>query len=429
MKIRIRNGRVIDPVSREDSVRDVFVDHGFIVDPRAAGDDFSADHEIDASGKIVCPGLVDLQARLREPGEEHKATMQSELSAAIAGGITSVCVPPDTNPVIDTPAMVHMVRQRGRRIQKARVYPLGALTVGLAGEQLTDMAALRDAGCTAVSNADHIIDNTLVMRRAMQYASTFDLTVFLTPLDHWLKGNGCVHEGEVSTRLGLPAVPEAAEVVALARDLALIETTGVRAHIAQVSCARSVEKVREAKARGLRVTAAVSAHHLHLSEQDIGEFDTRYHVIPPLRSIADREALRQGVISGVIDAVCSDHQPHGMDAKLAPFSESAAGISGLETLLSLVLKLVDETALSLSDAIARVTTNPAQILGIEVGKLLPGAPADICIVDTQVRRKLEITGFTSRGTNSPFTDTVLQGSVKTTIVAGNLVSSSACSHA
>ncbi|MEC9078782.1 MAG: dihydroorotase, partial [Pseudomonadota bacterium] len=328
---------MIDPISREDSVRDLFVNQGFIVDPRTAGDDFSADQEIDATGCVVCPGLVDLQTRLREPGEEHKATMQSELSAAVAGGITSVCVPPDTNPVIDTPAMVHMVRQRGRRIQKARVYPLGALTVGLAGEQLTDMSALRDAGCPAVSNANQIIDNTLVMRRAMQYASTFDLTVFLTPLDHWLRGNGCVHEGEVSTRLGLPAVPEAAEIVALARDLALIETTGVRAHICQVSCARSVEKIREAKARGLRVTAAVSAHHLHLSEQDIGEFDTRYHVMPPLRSIADRDALRQGVISGVIDVICSDHQPHEVDVKLAPFSESAPGVSGLETLLSLVL--------------------------------------------------------------------------------------------
>jgi len=421
VKIRIRNGRVIDPVSREDSVRDVFINQGFIVDPRTAGDDFSADQEIDATGCVVCPGLVDLQARLREPGEEHKATMQSELSAAVAGGITSVCVPPDTNPVIDTPAMVHMARQRGRRIQKARVYPLGALTVDLAGEQLTDMSALRDAGCPAVSNANQIIDNTLVMRRAMQYASTFDLTVFLTPLDHWLRGNGCVHEGEVSTRLGLPAVPEAAEIVALARDLALIETTGVRAHISQVSCARSVEKVREAKARGLRVTAAVSAHHLHLSEQDIGEFDTRYHVMPPLRSIADRDALRQGVISGVIDAVCSDHQPHGMDAKLAPFSESASGISSLETLLSLILKLVEETTLSLPEAIARVTAHPARILGIDVGRLLPGAPADICVLDPESRWRVNPRDFNSQGLNTPFEDQFLVGIVKSVIVAGVLL--------
>jgi len=420
LKIRIRNGRIIDPMSRENSVRDVFVDHGFIVDPRAAGNDFTADHEIDANDRIVCPGLVDLQARLREPGEEHKATMQSELSAAIAGGITSVCVPPDTNPVIDTPAMVHMVRQRGRRIQKARVYPLGALTVGLAGEQLTDMAALRDAGCTAVSNADHIIDNTLVMRRAMQYASTFDLTVFLTPLDHWLKGNGCVHEGEISTRLGLPAVPEAAEVVALARDLALIETTGVRAHISQVSCARSVEKIREAKARGLRVTAAVSAHHLHLSEQDIGEFDTRYHVMPPVRSIADRDALRDGLASGVIDAICSDHQPHGLDAKLVPFSESAQGIAGLETLLPLTLRLVNEKVISLFDAISRVTIQPARILGIDVGQLTPGAPADVCIFDPEATWLVDATGLQSRGSNTPFDGTLLSGVVGTVLTAGSI---------
>jgi dihydroorotase len=284
------------------------------------------------------------------------------------------------------------------------------------------MATLRDAGCTAVSNADHIIDNTLVMRRAMQYASTFDLTVFLTPLDHWLKGNGCVHEGEVSTRLGLPAVPEAAEVVALARDLALIETTGVRAHIAQVSCARSVEKIREAKARGLRVTAAVSAHHLHLSEYDIGEFDTRYHVMPPLRSLTDRDALRQGVISGVIDAVCSDHQPHGVDAKLAPFSESEPGICGLETLLSLVLKLVAETTLSLTDAIARVTTDPAQILGIEVGRLLPGAPADICVLDPAASWEVDSAEFISRGSNTPFDGGALPGIVRAVLVAGKPVS-------
>ena len=421
MKIRIRNGRVIDPVSRDDSVRDLFVDEGFIVDPRTAGDDFSADQEIDATGCVVCPGLVDLQARLREPGEEHKATMQSELLAAVAGGITSVCVPPDTNPVIDTPAMVHMVRQRGRRIKKARVYPLGALTIGLAGKQLTDMSTLRDAGCPAVSNANQIIDNTLVMRRAMQYASTFDLTVFLTPLDHWLRGNGCVHEGEVSTRLGLPAVPEAAEIVALARDLALIETTGVRAHISQVSCARSVEKIREAKARGLRVTAAVSAHHLHLSEQDIGEFDTRYHVMPPLRSIADRDALRQGIISGVIDAVCSDHQPHGMDAKLAPFSESASGISGLETLLSLILKLVEETPLSLPEAIAQVTAHPARILGIDVGRLLPGAPADICVFDPNRIRRVTPDSLHSQGLNCVFFEQKLPGVINNVLVGGKIV--------
>ena len=420
MKVHIFGGRVIDPANNIDRMCDLFIDDGRIVDPQLAGSDFTADQTIDATGKVVCPGLVDLQARLREPGEEHKATMQSELSAAVAGGVTSVCVPPDTSPVIDTPAMVHMVRQRGRRIEKARVYPLGALTIGLKGEQLTDMATLRDAGCTAVSNVDHSIDNTLVMRRAMQYASTFDLTVFLTALDPWLKGNGCVHEGEVSTRLGLPAIPEAAEVVALARELALIETTGARGHITQLSCARSVDKIAEAKARGLNVTAAVSAHHLHLSEQDIGEFDTRCHVMPPLRSVADRDALREGLASGVIDAICSDHQPHGLDAKLAPFSESAPGIAGLETLLSLMLKLVDEKVISLLDAISRVTIQPARILGIDVGQLTPGAPADICIFDPEATWLVDATGLQSRGSNTPFDGTLLSGVVGTVLTAGSI---------
>jgi len=315
---------------------------------------------------------------------------------------------------------VHMVRQRGRRIEKARVYPLGALTIGLKGEQLTDMATLRDAGCTALSNVDRSIDNTLVMRRAMQYASTFDLTVFLTALDPWLKGNGCVHEGEVSTRLGLPAIPEATEVVALARELALIETTGARGHITQLSCARSIDKIAEAKARGLNVTAAVSAHHLHLSEQDIGEFDTRCHVMPPLRSIADRDALREGLASGVIDAICSDHQPHGLDAKLAPFSESAPGIAGLETLLPLTLKLVDEKIISLLDAISRVTIQPARILGIDVGQLTPGAPADVCIFDPSATWQVDSTDLQSRGNNTPFDGQSLSGVVKTTFVAGRI---------
>lgn len=421
MKVKIKNGRVIDPASGEDQIRDLFIADGAIVEPHKAGHEFSADSEIDATDQIVCPGLIDLQARLREPGEEHKASMQSELAAAIKGGITSVCVPPDTNPIIDTPAMVHMIRQRGRRLEKARVYPMGALTTGLRGETLTDMATLKEAGCTVLGNGDNIIENTLVMRRAMQYASTFNLSVFLTPLDHWLRGNGCVHEGEISTRLGLPAIPEAAEVVALARDLALIETTGVRAHITQISCARSVEKIREAKARGLNVTAAVSAHHLHLSEQDIGDFDTRYHVLPPLRSLSDRDALREGVSEGVIDAICSDHQPHGLDAKLAPFSESEPGIAGLETLLSLTLQLVLDSVISLPEAISRVTFNPACILGIDVGRLSPGAPADVCIFNPSLEQNINVGDFYSQGRNSPFDGSNLAGQVTAVIVAGKVV--------
>ena len=411
---------MIDPANGTDEIRDLFVSDGCVQDP-PADSGHPGDLVLDATGLVVCPGLVDLQARLREPGEEHKATMLSELSAAVSAGVTSVCCPADTEPVIDTPAMVHMVRQRARQIERARVYPLGALTRDLAGERLTDMAALAEAGCVGVSNADRAVESTLVMRRAMQYASNFDLTVFLNALDPWLKGNGCVHEGEISTRLGLPVIPEAAETVALARELVLIETTGVRGHVCQLSCARSVENLAEAQQRGLPVSAAVSAHHLHLNERDIGEFDTRCHVLPPLRSIKDRDTLRQGLADGVIQAVCSDHQPHGTDAKLAPFSESAPGIAGLETLLPLMLRLVDEGVLTLPKAIAAVTSKPAKILGIDVGQLGIGAPADICIFDPNGEQQIRAHNLQSNGTNTPFDGWMLRGIVRWTLVAGKVV--------
>ena len=420
MNVVIRNGRIIDPGNDTDEIRDLFISSGRI-QTSSASSNGPGDLVLDATGLVVCPGLVDLQARLREPGEEHKATMLSELSAAVSAGVTSVCCPADTEPVIDTPAMVHMVRQRARRLEHARVFPLGALTRNLAGEQLTDMAALAEAGCVGVGNADRAVESTLVMRRAMQYASTFDLTVFLNVLDPWLKGNGCVHEGEISTRLGLPVIPEAAETVALARELALIETTGVRGHVCQLSCARSVEKLSEAQQRGLPVSAAVSAHHLHLNERDIGEFDTRCHVLPPLRSLTDRDGLRQGLADGVIQAVCSDHQPHGTDAKLAPFSESAPGIAGLETLLSLMLRLVNEGVLTLAQAIAAVTSKPAKILGIDVGHLGVGAPADICVFDPDGERCIDAQNLQSNGTNTPFDGWTLCGTVRWTLVAGKIV--------
>ena len=419
MRILVSNGRIIDPGNNIDAVGDVFIEEGRIAPRSDQNGPF--DRTIDASGLIVCPGLVDLQVRLREPGQEHKATMRSELGAAVSAGVTSVCCPPDTDPVIDTPAMVHMVRQRAQQIELARLHPQGALTRGLKGEQLTDMAALDEAGCVGVSNADYAVENTLVMRRAMQYASTFDLTVFLNILDPWLKGNGCVHEGEISTRLGLPVIPEAAETVALARELALIETTGVRGHICQLSSGRSVEKISEAQQRGLPVSAAVSAHHLHLSERDIGDFDTRCHVLPPLRNLADRDALRQGVADGVIQAICSDHQPHGTDAKLAPFSESAAGIAGVETLLSLVLQLVDDNVLPLQKAIAAITSEPARILGTDLGQLSEGAPADICIFDPDTTWTLNAELLHSNGTNTPFDGWTLPGKVRWTLVAGQVL--------
>jgi len=421
MKLLIKNGRVIDPANNIDDTCDVAIENGRIVSVGKTSEVFSADETIDAQGKIICPGLVDLQARLREPGQEHKATMESECRAAVRGGITALCIPPDTYPVIDTPAMAHLIHDRSQNVGLNTVYPLGALTTGLKGDRLSDMAALSNAGCVALSNANSPVTNTLVMRRAMQYAASFDLTVFLNAQDAWLQGNGCVHEGEISTRLGLPAIPEAAEIVGVARDLALIETTGVRAHFCQLSSARAVAMIAEAQSRGLNVTADVTAHHLHLSEHDIGLFDTQCFVLPPLRGVADRDALRRALGDGVVTAVCSDHQPHGTDAKLAPFSEAASGISGLETLLVLIWRLVDEGAITMSQAIQSLTTNPGRILGINDGTLSIGANANVCIFDPDNKWTLTESDFHSRGKNSPFIGWEFNGKVSHTIVGGRVV--------
>jgi len=420
--LRILGGRVIDPANGVDAVKDVFIDStGFIAAIGKAPDGFQSTHAIDASGKVVCPGLIDLRARLREPGQEHKATMESETRAAVAGGITTLACPPDTDPVIDTPAMAQMIQSRAWRFGLAFVHPVGAMTRGLEGKLLTDMAALDEAGCVGVSNALEPITDTLVLRRAMEYAATFDLTVHLHAEDPWLRNNGCVHEGEVGTRLGLPGIPEAAETVALARDLALIEQTGVRAHFCGLTSARAVAMVAAAQKHGLPVTADATAHHLHLSEQDISYFNTQCHVRPPLRSTRDREALRAALSNGVLGAICSDHQPHEPDAKLAPFAESEPGISGLETLLPLTLRLVEEKLLTLPEAIALLTARPAEILGVETGTLSVGATADVCIFDPKAHWTLGTDRFVSRGHNSPFLGWEFSGRVTHTLVGGEVV--------
>jgi len=298
---------------------------------------------------------------------------------------------------------------------------LGALTTNLGGERLADMALLMDAGCIGVSNGLKAVENTLVMRRAMQYASTYGLPVFVTPQDSWLQGNGVVHEGEVSTRLGLPAIPEAAETVGVARDLALTETSGARAHFDLISSGRAVEMIAEAKTRGLPVSASVAIHHLHLNENHIGTFDTRYKVFPPLRTEKDQLALIRGVVEGTISAICSDHQPHGADAKLAPFVEAAPGIAGVDTLLTLTMKLVDQAEIPLSTAIAALTVNPASIIGIDAGHLGVGAVADLCLFDPAMNWTLDQESMRSNGKNSPWFGQSFNGKVVTTIIEGKVV--------
>jgi dihydroorotase len=422
VSLAIKGGHLIDPANRVNGKRDLYIDgEGFVVGVGRAPSGFKPRRSIDATDKIVCPGLIDLRARLREPGLEHKATIESELKAAVAGGITTLCCPPDTRPVIDTPAMAQMIQSSAWRLGYAFIHPLGALTQNLEGKKLSNMEALDDAGCVAFTNASAPITDTLVLRRAMEYAASFDLTVFLHSEDPWLKADGCCHEGEVSTRLGLPGIPEAAETVAVARDLALIDQTRVRAHFCGLSSARAVQMIAEAQRRGLPVSADVTAHHLHLTEHDIGDFDTQCHVQPPLRSRRDRDQLRRALKQGVISVVCSDHQPHEPDAKLAPFNESEPGISGLETLLPLTLKLVQERLLTPVEALALLTRNPADILGLESGQLSVGATADVCVFDPKERWQLTTARLQSRGHNTPFLGRELQGRVTHTVVGGRLV--------
>jgi len=419
--IRISGGRLIDPGNRIDDLLEICVADGRIVAVGQSVDNFSADIELDATGLYVIPGLIDINSRLREPGEEFKATIFSECRAAAAGGITTLCCPPDTDPVIDTPAVMELIRHRAQQASAARVVSLGALTRGLDGEHLSEMAALQRAGCVGVSNALRPLASTYKQRRAFEYAATFGLTVFLHADDAALSANGCMHEGHLSTRLGLPGIPEAAETVAVARDLALIQQTGVRAHFCRLTTQRAVRMVARAQFDDVPVTADVAIPNLYLSELDTVDFGANYHFIPPLRTQEDRDGLLEGLRSGALSALCSDHQPHEADAKLAPFPATEPGASGLDSLLSLTLKLVEENHLLLPDAIARVTSGPASILNIPYGELGIGRAADICILDPNATWLLEESGMYSQGKNTPFLGWEMTGRVRYTLRDGRII--------
>ncbi len=420
-RIAILNGRLIDPANGIDGKHDLFIEDGRVCAVGKAPLGFSADLTIDAAGQIVCPGLIDLSARMREPGQEYKATIESETRAAAKGGITSICCPPDTNPVIDTPAVASMIYNKSLEIGYARVLPIGALTQGLEGSQLSEMVALTRAECPVLSNAYAPLANTLVERRALEYAATFGITIFIRPEDRHLRDNGCVHEGPVSSRLGLPGIPEAAESVAVARDLALAAHTGCSIHFHAISTATALQMIADAQKRGVCISANVAAHQLHLTEDCIDGFNSNCHVIPPLRTRGDLEQLRKGVASGVIQAICSDHQPHDPDAKEDPFPSTSPGISALETLLGLTLKLVDEGSIEMADAIARVTSGPAEILGLPLGQLGVGADADICIFDPARSWRLQAETMLSAGKNTPFLDREFTGEVTHTLFQGRVV--------
>ena len=421
MKIEIRNGRVIDPKHGVDRAGSLYIAAGRVVavgDPPAA---WSANRTVDAKGSIVCPGLIDLSARLREPGFEYKATLESEMDAAVAGGVTSLACPPDTDPPLDEPGLVEMLKYRARSLNQAHVYPVGALTVGLHGLELTEMGELAEAGCVAFSQAEAPLTDTGVLLRALQYAATFGHRVWLRPQDAHLAKGGIAHDGEVATRLGLAAIPASAETIALATIFALVRSVGVRVHLCRLSTAEGVAMVRSAKQEGLPVTCDVAVHHLHLCDVDIGWFDAQCRLIPPLRGTRDRAALRAGLADGTIDLVCSDHSPVDDDAKQVPFGEAEPGATGLELLLPLTLKWAAEDGVRLPAALARITSAPASILAIDAGHLGVGAPADVCIFEPEEHWRVEPVALRSQGKNTPFLGLEVPGKVRMTLVGGQIV--------
>ncbi|MEI8169456.1 MAG: dihydroorotase [Rhodoferax sp.] len=426
MTILIKGGRVIDPASGFDEIADVALANGVVVAIKDIATDFRADEIIDATGCIVMPGLMDLAVRLREPGHEHAHMLESEMAAAVAGGITSLVCLPDTEPVLDEPGLVEMLRFKAEKLNQCRVYPLGALTRGLAGETLTEMVTLTESGCVAFSQAEVPLANTQILQRALQYASTFDIAVWLRPQDSFL-GKGVAASGALATRMGLSGVPVAAETIALHTIFELMRATGARVHLCRLSSAAGVALVRQAKLEGLKVTCDISINSLHLTDADIGYFDSRARLNPPLRQQRDRDALRAGLLDGTIDALVSDHTPVDDDAKALPFAESEPGATGVELLLSLALKWSVDSGVSLTRALAVITSGPAEVLGASlekrqgrVGCLVVGGVADLCVFDPQANWTVKPSTLHSQGKHTPFSGYELPGRVRCTLVGGQV---------
>jgi dihydroorotase len=421
MKIHIKNGHLIDPQNNIDKKQDVFIAAGKIVGIGSAPAGFVANQTIDATGLVVAPGFVDLSARLREPGSAHKATLKSELQAAAAGGVTSLACPPDTQPILDEPGLVEMLKHRAKQLNLAHVYPLGALTRQLEGKLLTEMNALTEAGCVGFSQADIAITDTQVLWRAFEYATTFGYTIFLRAEDFYLAKDGVAHDGEIASRLGLKGIPAEAECLAIASILRIALATNTKIHLCRLSTAEGVDLVRAAKKQGVQVTADVSAQHCHLTDHDIGYFNAQANLKPPLRSMRDKNALCQGLKDGTIDAICSDHTPVDDDAKLLPFAEAEAGATGLELLLPLALKWAQSQGVSTSKAIESIALRPAQILGLQAGHLSINADADIAIFDPKLEWKVSASALKSQGKNTPFLGLAMQGRVQTTLLYGQII--------
>jgi len=423
MNLHIKNGRLVDPANGIDAVQDLFIADGRIAAVGNAPDGFTAARTIDAAGLVVAPGLVDLSVRLREPGYEYKATLESEMRAAMQGGVTTLVCPPDTDPVLDEPGLVEMLKHRARNLNQAHVHPLGALTMGLKGQALTEMAELTEAGCIGFAQAEHPVTDTTVLLRALQYAKTFGYTVWLRPQDPYIGRGGVAHSGPLASRLGLSGVPVMSETIALHTIFELMRASGARVHLCRISSAAALDLIRAAKKEGLPVTCDVGVHHLHMTDADIGFFDPNARLTPPLRSQRDREAIRAAVADGTVDAVCSDHTPVDDDEKLLPFAEASPGATGLELLLALMLKWAQEQGGrgdALPQAIARITHDPARMAGLAAGTLSVGAGADVVLFDPDARWTVAASNLASQGKHTPFLGYELAGQVKATIVGGHV---------
>ncbi len=410
--LHFRNARLIDPKISLDAHLDLFIADGLVAGIGQPPTGFAAERSIDASGLIACPGLVDLSSRL--------GGIEPELNAAVAGGVTSLACPPDSKPPLDEPGLVERLVRRSETLGLARVYPIGALTQQLAGEKLAEMNSLARAGCIAFSQAKRAIVDTQLLLRAMQYAATFGYAVRLRPQDQFLTGDGVAHDGEVASRLGLASIPVSAETVAIATALLLASQTGVRLHLSRLSSAAGIALIRQARRSNVQVSCDVAVHHLHLSEMDIGYFDSNARFDPPLRSASDRDALRSAVAEGLA-AICSDHTPVDADGKQLPFAEALPGATGLELLLPLTLQWATQEKLPLARALARITCDPAAILGIEAGSLSVGSPADVCVFDPDEAWRVTPEALRSQGKNTPFMGYEVSGRVRMTLVGGRIV--------
>lgn len=418
MKLIIKNGRLVDPAAGRGEIQDLYVNNGIIDRP------FRPDETteiIDAAGKLVVPGLVDMHVHLREPGFEYKEDIGSGTAAAARGGFTGVACMPNTDPVTDNRTVVEYICNRAARVGRVRVYPVGAITRGSLGKELAELADMRDAGAVAFSDDGRPVTDAGLMRRAMLYCSMLGAAVISHCEDKSLSGDGVMHEGYYSTVLGLKGIPASAEEVMVARDIVLAAETGCPLHIAHVSTAGSVELIRQAKKRGVRVTAEATPHHFTLTDRAVDDFDTNAKVNPPLRGEADVQAVREGLADGTIDAIATDHAPHSYDEKNVEFDLAPFGLVGLETAVALVwTELVHTGILTPLQAVQKLSYNPARILGIPGGTLAEGAPADITVIDTELEATVDPAGFAGKSKNTPFTGYRLKGLPVFTIVAGEI---------